>query len=116
MFTLYVVFIIIASLLLILLCLLQNSKRDNVSGNIIGGSGFDQAIGVKKTSDILENSTLILFFIIIVLCVLSYKDVKKDKINASIVLEKMKQQKEIEDKNKAILEDTPKLTQKEENK
>lgn len=116
MFTLYVILIIIASLLLILLCLLQNSKRDNASGNIIGGSGFDQAIGVKKTSDILENSTLILFFVIIVLCVLSYKDVKKDKINASIVLEKMKQQKEIDDKNKAIVEDTPKLSQKEEDK
>lgn len=116
MFTLYVVFIIIASLLLILLCLLQNSKKDNVSGNIIGGSGFDQAIGVKKTSDILENSTLILFFIIIGLCILSYKDVKKDKINASIVLEKMKQQKEIDDKNKALLEDTPKLQEEKESK
>ena len=114
MFTLYVVLIIIASLLLIILCLLQNSKRDNVSGNIIGGSGFDQAIGVKKTSDILENSTLILFFIIIVLCILSYKDVKKEKINASIVLEKIKQQKELEEKNKNLLEGIPQ--QEEENK
>lgn len=114
MFTLYVVLIIIASLLLIILCLLQNSKRDNVSGNIIGGSGFDQAIGVKKTSDILENSTLILFFIIIVLCVLSYKDVKKEKMTESIVLEKIKQQKELEEKNKNLLEGIPQ--QEEENK
>ena len=112
MFTLYVVFIIIASLLLIILCLLQNSKRDNVSGNIIGGSGFDQAIGVKKTSDILENSTLILFFIIIILCVLSYKDVKKEKINESIVLEKMKQKKELEEKNKNLLEGIPQQEEK----
>ena len=107
MFTFYIVLVIIASLLLILLCLLQNSKRDNVSGNIIGGSGFDQAIGVKKTSDILENSTLFLFFIIIILCILSYKGIKKDKITKSVVLENIKQQKELEKKNENILKEIP---------
>ena len=70
MFIFLVVLAVIVSILLVLLCLFQNSKKDNSRGNVIGGSGFDQVIGVKKTSDILEKTTLILLFVLFLLCVL----------------------------------------------
>lgn len=49
-------FIILASLLLVLVVLAQNSKGGGLSSQF-GGAGASQVIGVKKTGDFLEKST-----------------------------------------------------------
>ena len=48
--------VILASLLLVLVVLAQNSKGGGLSSQF-GGAGASQVIGVKKTGDFLEKST-----------------------------------------------------------
>lgn len=56
MYTLIVSLIILVAVLLILVILAQNSKGGGLSSQF-GGSGASNMIGVKKTSDLLENIT-----------------------------------------------------------
>lgn len=56
MFTFLITLILIVSGLLILAVLLQNSKKEGL-GNPLSDSGAAQLIGVKKTSDLLEQLT-----------------------------------------------------------
>lgn len=56
MFTLIITLTIIASILLILVVLAQNSKGGGLSSQF-GGSGASQVMGVKKTGDFLERLT-----------------------------------------------------------
>ncbi|HNP17698.1 MAG TPA: preprotein translocase subunit SecG [Fulvivirga sp.] len=56
MFTLVLSLIILASILLILVILAQNSKGGGLSSQF-GGSGASNMIGVKKTGDLLEKLT-----------------------------------------------------------
>lgn len=56
MFTFLATLIVIASLLLILAVLAQNSKGGGLSSQF-GGSGTAQIMGVKRTGDILEKLT-----------------------------------------------------------
>jgi preprotein translocase subunit SecG len=56
MFTFLVVLILIAASLLILVVLVQNSKKEGLN-NPLGDAGASQLIGVKKTSDLLEQIT-----------------------------------------------------------
>jgi preprotein translocase subunit SecG len=56
MFTLLITFILITAVLLILITALQSSKKEGV-GNSLGSMGAHQIIGVKKTSDLLEQIT-----------------------------------------------------------
>lgn len=55
---------IIIAILMVLIILMQNSKGGGLSGQF-GGSGAQQVIGVKKTSDILEKTTWV--FIVLML-------------------------------------------------
>lgn len=48
--------VILASLLLVLVVLAQNSKGGGLSSQF-GGAGASQVIGVKKTGDFLEKAT-----------------------------------------------------------
>ena len=58
MFTFLVVLILITSGLLILAVLVQNSKKEGLGNVYIGGdTGAGQLVGVKKTSDLLEQIT-----------------------------------------------------------
>ncbi|MEM7109183.1 MAG: preprotein translocase subunit SecG [Bacteroidota bacterium] len=56
MFTLVLSLIILASVLLVLVILAQNSKGGGLSSQF-GGSGASNMIGVKKTGDLLEKLT-----------------------------------------------------------
>lgn len=56
MSTLLIILIIITSVFLILIASLQNSKKEGL-GNSLGTMGAHQIIGVKKTSDLLEQVT-----------------------------------------------------------
>lgn len=56
MSTLFITLIIITSALLILIASLQSSKKEGL-GNSLGSMGAHQIIGVKKTSDLLEQIT-----------------------------------------------------------
>ncbi|MEL6607240.1 MAG: preprotein translocase subunit SecG [Bacteroidota bacterium] len=56
MFTLLITFILIVAVLLILVVLIQNSKKEGL-GNPLGDTSAGQLIGVKKTSDLLEQVT-----------------------------------------------------------
>ena len=78
MFKLYVSLIVFFSVFLILLTLLQNSKRDNSSGNIIGSMGANKLIGITETTNILTKMTLFCIFAIFILSVLSYRSIRKN--------------------------------------
>ncbi|OJW71126.1 MAG: preprotein translocase subunit SecG [Candidatus Amoebophilus sp. 36-38] len=56
MSTLLIILIIITSTFLILVASLQSSKKEGL-GNSLGSMGAHQIIGVKKTSDLLEQIT-----------------------------------------------------------
>ena len=58
MFTFLVVLILITASLLILAVLVQNSKKEGLGNVYLGGdSGASQLMGIKKTSDLLEQIT-----------------------------------------------------------
>ena len=54
--TLLITLIIITAIFLILITFLQSSKKEGM-GNSLGNMGANQIIGVKKTSDLLEQIT-----------------------------------------------------------
>lgn len=56
MFQLFLILAIVVAVLLILIVLVQNSKGGGLSSQF-GGSGAQQVIGVKKTTDLLEKVT-----------------------------------------------------------
>ena len=66
---LFLILIIVASVLLGLIVLIQNPKGGGLAGNIAGFS--NQFMGVKQTTDVLENGTWILAGVIVFLCLIS---------------------------------------------
>ena len=66
---LFLILIIVACGLLALIVLIQNPKGGGLSGNIAGFSS--QFMGVKQTTDVLENGTWLFATIVGVLCLLS---------------------------------------------
>ncbi len=64
MFTLFIVLAIIASILLIFIVLIQNSKGGGISANF---SAANQIAGVKKTNDFVEKATWTLAIALLVL-------------------------------------------------
>lgn len=56
MYTAIIILTLIASVLLVLVVLAQNSKGGGVSAQF-GGSGASQMIGAQKTTDLLEKIT-----------------------------------------------------------
>jgi preprotein translocase subunit SecG len=68
MYVILSVFILIASILLILIVLIQNSKGGGLAS---GFSSSNQIMGVRKTTDFLEKTTWALAGAVILLSVLS---------------------------------------------
>ncbi|MFO7828156.1 MAG: preprotein translocase subunit SecG [Bacteroidales bacterium] len=68
MYTLISVLILIASILLVLIVLVQNSKGGGLASNF---SSSNQVMGVKKTADFLEKATWTLAVSVIALSVLA---------------------------------------------
>jgi len=93
LFTIVLSLVILASVLLVLVVLAQNSKGGGLSSQF-GGSGASNMIGVKKTGDLLENMTWGLIVAIFVLVVTSsfllgtgqeQRDVLRERANESIM-------------------------------
>lgn len=71
MITTLIVLICILTVLLILIVLIQNSKGGGLTGEF-GGLGSNQLMGVKKTTDLLEQITWGLGIGVMVLSLASY--------------------------------------------
>jgi len=65
MFTLFVVLIILASIVLAFVVLIQNSKGGGLASNF---ASSNQVMGVRKTADVLEKTTWGLAAGIMILC------------------------------------------------
>jgi preprotein translocase subunit SecG len=65
----FLVLIILACVGMGVLVLIQNSKGGGLSGSVSGFS--NQIMGVKKTTDVLENGTWLFAVIIALLCLTS---------------------------------------------
>ncbi|WP_128545300.1 preprotein translocase subunit SecG [Larkinella soli] len=83
MLTVFIVLICIITVLLILVVLIQNSKGGGLSGEF-GGIGSNQLMGVKKTTDLLEQITWGLAIGIMVLTLASYVLVDRSGTGATI--------------------------------
>ena len=68
MYTAISIVIVIASILLTIIVLVQNSKGGGLAANFAQGN---QTFGVRQTADFLEKATWTLAIAIIVLCVLA---------------------------------------------
>lgn len=67
LFTILVVLIVLAAILLVAVVLLQNGKGDGLASNFVAGN---QTFGVRQTADILEKVTWGLVCVIVVLSVI----------------------------------------------
>lgn len=65
----FLILIVLACVILGVLVLIQNSKGGGLSGSFSGFS--NQIMGVKKTTDVLENGTWLFAVIIALLCLTS---------------------------------------------
>lgn len=81
MITATIVIICIITVLLILIVLIQNSKGGGLTGEF-GGLGSNQLMGVKKTTDLLEQITWGLGIAMMVLSLASYIMVDRNQVGA----------------------------------
>ncbi len=77
MYALISVLIIIASILLTLIVLVQNSKGGGLASNF---SGSNQVMGVRKTADFLEKATWTLAISIVILSVAASATIPKGTV------------------------------------
>ena len=84
MYALISVLIIIASILLTLIVLVQNSKGGGLASNF---SGSNQVMGVRKTSDFLEKATWTLAISIVVLSVAASATIPKSTVEEKSIIE-----------------------------
>ena len=68
MYTVIAIIIVIASILLTLVVLVQNSKGGGLAANFAAGN---QTFGVRQTADFLEKATWTHAIVIIALCILA---------------------------------------------
>ncbi|MFC5407732.1 preprotein translocase subunit SecG [Larkinella bovis] len=83
MLTAIIVLICICTVLLILAVLIQNSKGGGLAGEF-GGLGSNQLMGVKKTTDLLEQVTWGLGIAIMVLTLSTYIIIDRNPVGATI--------------------------------
>ncbi len=79
MITATIVIICILTVLLILIVLVQNSKGGGLTGEF-GGLGSNQLMGVKKTTDLLEQITWGLGIAVMVLSLSTYIMVDRNQV------------------------------------
>lgn len=83
MLTAIIVLICICTVLLILVVLIQNSKGGGLAGEF-GGLGSNQLMGVKKTTDLLEQVTWGLAVAIMVLTLSTFIVIDRGTAGATI--------------------------------
>lgn len=79
-FTILVVLIVIASILLTIVVLLQNGKDGGLATNFAAGN---QALGVRQTANILEKVTWGLVAFVLVVAIVSTKSLSRTEVNAN---------------------------------
>ncbi len=84
MYTVIAIIIVIASILLTLVVLVQNSKGGGLAANFAAGN---QTFGVRQTADFLEKATWTLAIVIIVLCVLAtaFVSSRVSEVNSTLI-------------------------------
>ena len=83
MLTVLIVLIGIVTVLLVLVVLIQNSKGGGLAGEF-GGIGSNQLMGVKKTTDLLEQITWGLSIAMMVLTLATYALTDRNAVGAGI--------------------------------
>ena len=78
MYVLVSVLIIIASILLTLIVLVQNSKGGGLASNF---SGSNQVMGVRKTADFLEKATCTLAISLVVLSIVATMVIPRGEVD-----------------------------------
>jgi preprotein translocase subunit SecG len=86
MYTFITVFIIIASVLLTLMVLVQNSKGGGLASNF---QSSNQIMGVRKTADFLEKATWFLAGALLILSIVSTAVIPKQTENGSALKEQV---------------------------
>ncbi|MDA3952757.1 MAG: preprotein translocase subunit SecG [Bacteroidales bacterium] len=84
MYALVSVLIIIASILLTLIVLVQNSKGGGLAANF---SGSNQVMGVRKTTDFLEKATWTLAVSLVVLSVVATMTIPRGGVEVKSKIE-----------------------------
>ena len=84
MYVLVSVLIIIASILLTLIVLVQNSKGGGLASNF---SGSNQVMGVRKTTDFLEKATWTLAIALVVLSIAASMTIPRGGIEEASKIE-----------------------------
>ncbi len=84
MYTAIAIIIVIASILLTLVVLVQNSKGGGLAANFAAGN---QTFGVRQTADFLEKATWTLAIFIIALCVLAtaFVSTRVAEVNTNLI-------------------------------
>lgn len=88
MYTAISILIIVASILLTIVVLVQNSKGGGLAANFAAGN---QTFGVRQTADFLEKATWTLSLIIIVLCILATAFISTKTGTRSDVLQRLEE-------------------------
>ena len=88
------ILIIFASILLILIVLVQNSKGGGLASNF---SASNQVMGVRKTTDFLEKATWGLAIALVIFCLISTMSIDKGTgvKNKSAIEEELKNQPKV---------------------
>lgn len=84
MYALISVLIIIASILLTLIVLVQNSKGGGLASNF---SGSNQVMGVRKTADFLEKATWTLAISLVVLSIVATMVIPRGTVEEKSIIE-----------------------------
>lgn len=93
MYIFIAILVVIASILLTICVLLQNSKGGGLAANFAAGN---QTFGVRQTADILEKATWTLAIIIILLCVAATAFVSDRSTGTSSVQERIENTQNVE--------------------
>ena len=95
MYVLLTILIVIASILLTLLVLVQNSKGGGLAA---GFSSSNQIMGVRKTTDFLEKATwgLVIFVVVLSIATVGINKHQPANSNESEIKDNYKQQKQAE--------------------
>jgi len=108
MANLLITLIVIVAILLILITAIQSSKKEGLE-NSLGNMGASQLIGVKKTGDLLEQTTWGLIIFLFSLTLASATFIKRKKaFHTSPNIERAQEQIQLPDLNQEDKkEDTP---------
>ena len=104
MFTFFVLLIVLASILMCLIVLIQNSKGGGLAS---GFASSNQIMGVRKTTDLLEKTTWGLIACIAVLSILTAFVVKQAPANHDSIMLKSATEQQMVNPEVAPVYDIP---------